>query len=370
MIKYLFPLALLATVACSKQEPEAAQATREPEQRVLSVDESVIASGRITVVVAAEQPVGGFVIATGQIEAPPDGAAAVTSPITARVKEIAVRRGDHVKKGDKLAVLDAGEVARVRADLARARARRVHAERVLSQEQQLMAERATSERALSDAKSEVETARADEQAASALLRNYGAAGGAALLLRAPIDGTVVAVNGVVGAPVEATAPLFRIVDTSRLLARADVTESEADLVAEGARATLSVAGKPLACEARVESHAPHVDDKTRTVPFRIRLGAKCGEFHAGAFVDVAIERTATGHRKLISLPRDAVVSVDEVPMVFVAAEGIGRFEPRSVRVAEYAGPRVFLEDGVKVGERVVEHGALLLKGELMRSRLE
>ena len=47
-------------------------------------------------------------------------------------------------------------------------------------------------------------------------------------------------------------------------------------------------------------------------------------------------------------------------MVFVAVEGVGRFEARSVRVAEYAGPRVFLDDGVQVGERVVERGALLL----------
>lgn len=56
-------------------------------------------------------------------------------------------------------------------------------------------------------------------------------------------------------------------------------------------------------------------------------------------------------------------------MVFVAVER-GEFEPRSVRVAEWAGPRVFLEDGVNEGESVVERGALLLKGELMRSRLE
>jgi cobalt-zinc-cadmium efflux system membrane fusion protein len=370
MTKSLLPLVVLLLVACSKQEPEAVQATSEPEKRVIVVDESVIVSGRIAVIPAEKRPVGGFVVATGQIEAPPDGAAAVTSPITARVREIAVRRGDHVKKGDKLAVLDAGEIARVRADLARAKARRVHSERVLLQEQKLMAEKATSERALSDAKSEVDTARADEQAAGALLRSYGAAGGAALVLRAPIDGTIVAVNGVVGAPVEATAPLFRLVDTGRLMARADVAENDADLVSEGASATLSVAGKPLACEAKVESHAPHVDDKTRTVPFRIRLGANCGELHAGAFVDVAIERASAGDKQLISLPRDAVVSVDEVPMVFVAVEGVGRFEARSVRVAEYAGPRVFLDDGVQVGERVVERGALLLKGELMRSRLE
>lgn len=369
MTKLLLLLSLLALLSCSKREPESAEVASEPKKRSIGVDQALLDTGRISVIRAERRAVSGFIVATGQVEPPPDGAAAVTSPIAARVKEIAVRRGDAVKKGDKLAVLDAGEVARVRAELARARSRRVHAERVLAQEEKLSAEKATSERALSDARSALEAARADERGAAALLSSFGAAGGAQLVLKAPIDGTVVAVDGVVGAPVEATAPLFRLVDTKRLLVRADVPENDADLVPQGARATLSIGGKELACEARVESPSPHVDAATRTVPFRISLGEKCGDFRAGAFVDVAIERASQDGKRLVSLPRDAVVSVDDVPMVFVAVKS-GEFEPRSVRVAEWAGPRVFLEDGVNEGESVVERGALLLKGELMRSRLE
>ncbi|MBK7582532.1 MAG: efflux RND transporter periplasmic adaptor subunit [Myxococcales bacterium] len=369
MRKELLLLAFACLTACSKKEPEGAQVTSEPKKHVIIVDTALIDSGRIRVVRAERRAVGGLIIATGQIEPPPDAAAAITSPITARVKEISVRRGDRVKKGDKLAVLDAGEVARVRADLARAKARRVHAERVLAQEEKLSAEKATSERALSDARSALDTARADERAASALLTSFGASGGAQLVLKAPIDGTVVAVDGVVGAPVEATAPLFRLVDTKRLVARADVAESDAHLVPVGASAAISRGDKRIGCEATVESHSPHVDPATRTVPFRVRLGEKCGDFNSGAFVDIAIERAADGGKMLISLPRDAVVSVDEVPIVFIAGKP-GEFEPRSVRVAEYTGPRVFLEQGVNEGESVAERGALLLKGELMRSRLE
>ncbi|MBI3200674.1 MAG: efflux RND transporter periplasmic adaptor subunit [Myxococcales bacterium] len=367
---HLYGLALLIAAGCTeKAQPEAAPTADQSKPRVITVDPGLVAAGRIGVTRAELRPVSGYVVATGQVEAPPDSAAAVTSPITARVREIVVRRGDAVKKGDRLAVLDAGEIARVRADHARAKSRRIHAERVLAQEEKLDAEKATSARAVSDAKSAVDVARADERAAASLLSSFGAAGGAQLVLKAPIDGVVVAVDGVVGAPVEVTTPLFRLVDTTRLQIRADVPENDADHVPEGASATLSIGGKPIACAAKVESHAPNVDATTRTVPFRIRLGEKCGDFHAGAFVDVAIERAADGGRKLVSLSRDSVVSVDEVPMVFVAGAP-GEFEPRSVRVAEWAGPRVFLENGVRDGESVVDRGALLLKGELMRSRLE
>jgi len=369
-MKALVPWVVLALVGCSKAEPETSTAKPESKKKVVTIDAALAASGRVGTVRAEKKPRGGVVVATGQVEAPPDGAAAITSPIAARVKEIRARRGDAVKKGDTLAVLDAGEVARVRGELARAKARRVHAERVLAQEEKLVLEKATSERAVSDAKSALETARADERAAQGLLSSYGAGTGAALVLRAPITGTVVSVDGVLGAPVEASAPLFRIVDEKRLVARADVPESEADSVPEGAPATVSVRGRPHDCKASVESHAPRVDEATRTVPFRVRLGTDCGDFHDGAFVDITIERKTKDEKSLVVLPRDAVVSVDEVPMVFVGTPREGEFEPRNVRVAEYAGARVFLEEGVNEGESVVVAGSLLLKGELMRSRLE
>ena len=359
---------VLALTACSRGEPapEANAPAAEPT-RVVRVDSSLITSGRIATDKAALRPVRDVLMATGQVEAPPDAMAEVTSPITARIKSLSVRRGDVVKKGDTLAVLEAGEVARVASDLARARARRVHAERVLAQEKALIAEKATSERALSDAQSAVSTAKADESAARTLLSSYGAAHGARLVLKAPIAGSVVMVDGAVGAPVEATAAMFRVVDTTRLEVRADVAEADASAVREGVSATLTPATGGGACSGVVGAHAPSVNPSTRTVPFRIKPG-ECPELIEGAFVDVAIERDGADDKKLVSVPRDAVVSVDDVPTVFVK-EGDG-FRAHAVRVARYAGPRVYLDDGVKPDATVVIRGALLLKGELLRAELE
>jgi multidrug efflux pump subunit AcrA (membrane-fusion protein) len=170
--------------------------------------------------------------------------------------------------------------------------------------------------------------------------------------------------------VEATTPLFRIVDTRRLRVRADVAESDADEVPAGALATITSTSGSTRCAGRVEAHAPAVDARTRTVPFRVSLEAACGELHEGAYVDVSIERRAAPGRKLWVVPRDAVVSIDDATLVFVAGNESNAFEPRLVRVSEYGGPVVYLEDGVREGERVVSKGALLLKGEFIRARLE
>ena len=239
-----------------------------------------------------------------------------------------------------------------------------------AQEEQLLETNATSERAVSDAKSVLDGAKADEKAAQTLLSNYGAARGSQLVLSSPIDGVVVLVNGVVGAPVEATQALIRVVDTTRLHVRADVAENDADQIALGARATIQGSLKGTSCAGSVETHAPEVNARTRTVPFRVVLSKDCGNFHEGGFVDVSIERKTTTERKLVAVPRNAVVSIDEVPVVFVPTGKADEFKPKTVRVSEYGGPVVFLEDGVREGDEIVDKGALLLKGELMRSRLE
>jgi hypothetical protein len=97
----------------------------------------------------------------------------------------------------------------------------------------------------------------------------------------------------------------------------------------------------------------------------------------GAYVDVTLQRSADGTRPRAAVPRAAVVEIDGVPVVFVDAAPHARtgapkaeFFMRTVRVHSYAGDVVFIEDGVRSGERVVSRGAILLKGERMRSALE
>jgi hypothetical protein len=103
----------------------------------------------------------------------------------------------------------------------------------------------------------------------------------------------------------------------------------------------------------------------------VRLSPGCGEFHEGAFVDVAIERSPSNGKPLIALPRAALISINEVPVVFVqSGEKAGTFVMRPVRGVTYLGPLVFVDDGVDEGELVVERGAILLKGELMRAELQ
>jgi membrane fusion protein, heavy metal efflux system len=366
-----FAVVALTLAACTaKPEAGAGGVEAKAVATSITVSPALLEESRVHVVRAERRASQDLLLASGEIVAEPDGAAEVTAAVTARIVSISVHAGDVVKKGDPLVVLEAGEVARVASDLERARVRVTSAQRVQAQEEDLMARGATSTRELSEAKSALDQANADARAAAELLKSYGARGDRQVVLRAPLSGTIVRVTGVIGAPVNPMTPLFRIVDTSRLVARAEVPESDADVVPVGARATVASLSKATSCAATVESHAPVVNVATRTVPFLIRMGSACGEFHEGAFVDVAIERASTGAKTRIGLPRDAVISVNEVPVVFVQAEKPGSFLARPVQGVTFLGPLVFIDSGVTEGELVVDRGAILLKGELLRAELE
>lgn len=73
---------------------------------------------------------------------------------------------------------------------------------------------------------------------------------------------------------------------------------------------------------------------------------------------------------LVALPRSAVIELDGVPVAFVATEKPGQFRVVPLTVARHSETTTWAEQGLAGGERVASRGALLLKGEWMKSRLE
>lgn len=371
----LLAATLVASACSSKQAADQAthgapSATPNPVARLVSVSSDLVGNGRIVLAPAALAAPGEDLTVTGEITAPPDGAAEVGAPIAGIVREILAKEGDRIVKNQRLAVLEAAEVARTVAELGRAEARRTRAQRVLEQEEELMRGNATSERNLADARSELAAAQAEARGARALLSTFGASTGGRIVVKSPIGGTVVARTVVLGKPVDSGARLFRIVNGETLLVRADVPENDAADIHEGTEATLVWAARNESCKGVVASRAPSVDPATRTVPFRVHPNPGCPDLVEGGFVDVTIPRPASGGQQLVAVPRDALVEMDAVPVVFVAATRPGEFRAAAVRVARLTSTTVYLEEGVRPGDSVVVKGAILLKGELMRAALE
>jgi multidrug efflux pump subunit AcrA (membrane-fusion protein) len=105
---------------------------------------------------------------------------------------------------------------------------------------------------------------------------------------------------------------------------------------------------------------------------RIVPDAPCALLVPGAYIDAAFTSAALGVESVpvLSLPRDAVIDVRGAQTVFVAESKSGTFAAHVVRVGHTTTEDVAIDDGIAEGDRVVVVGAVLLKGELLRSELE
>jgi len=377
-------------VACEKSqeasasEPEKAS-TAAPETRIVKLAPELLTQGRVVLSKAEKRGLSDELVVTGQVIAPPHGKAEIGALLNARIRKIMVEEGAVVKKGQVLATLVAPDAARISGDLAAARARRARAETVLAQEQRLAEQKATSERAVSDAQSDAASARADEHAATVMLSSYNVSG-AELTLRAPLDGIVAASNALLGAQVDPDTILFRIVDPKQLAVRADVPESMAERIPIGTLTRFQLPAKGSQCEAEVVATTRSVDPIKRTVGFRLRPTGVCEGLLEGGFADVTIPLktqeltgTASGTSPasnppsdagLVTIPRSAIVELDGVPTTFVALPEPGQFRMTPLTVRRHTETQSLVELGLSGNELVVSKGALLLKGEWMKSRLQ
>jgi membrane fusion protein, heavy metal efflux system len=369
---------VLLMAACGRQpQPAPSNRSRPVAPRVLRVDAALLAEERIkTVVVERRLPMSELKL-PGEVRSSLN-AAEVGALVSGRLSSILAVEGACVERGQVLAWLDAPEIARATADLLRARARATAAEHKLGRQIELDAKQATSRDAIDEAQAEAAVARADVAAARTLLRSLGgsvpspddaSAGsfGSRIALRAPVSGVVVRRDAVIGSAVTPERTLFWLNGNASPMVLAYVPEGSQAPV-EGARARLQNRGSALECDATVRGQLGVVDPVTRSAALRLEADAGCTELAPGSYLDVTFSRPAGATPGLV-VPRAAIVDVHSVSVAFVTSSTPSQFDVRTVRVLDPPGPELLVESGLKEGERVVQQGALLLKGELLKAEL-
>ena len=371
--------------ACRDEEPLASAAQPEPsasaEQgpRTLRVDPELVKTERIKTEAVVKRGLADEVMVSAAVLTSVEGEARLGALVSGRIARVLVREGERVKKGQVLAWIDAPDAARMQGEFVRARVRVWRAEKQWERESALWKDQATSARALEDAEGELRAARAEESAARSMLATSripapsdGAKSGAARIgVTSPIDGVVAARTAVVGDHVSPDDSLFEIIDPARVLVRADVPEVMARRVEAGAAALVRPIGSNEGCRGVVKSKLERIDEAKRTMGVMIELQEGCPGMSAGGFADATLRLTPSGSQQVLVVPREALVDLDGVPMLFVerAPHGTGLFEVRIVRTGLSDGAHVVVEEGLREGERVATVGAFLLKGEHMKAEL-
>ena len=315
----------------------------------------------------------------GRVDTPPGGQAEVSAPITGRLVATGAglpHPGQVVKRGQVLALLSpapASPEGAASAELAvtEAQARLSAARLARKRAEQLFRDDAIPQRALEDARRELEVATEALSAARRAAGLYAAVGSGgrkgAWQLRAPIDGVLVAVHARPGAAVSPGTRLFRIVDDRELWIVARVPEQDASHLRTDRRAAFQIAGDSTWQPIEVAGDNPSaslvtvgraVDPHARTVDVIYALHAAPTSLRVDGLVRVSLPvgKPFAG----IVVPKSAVIDREGRSVLYVQIDG-EHFEERTVRTGPEADARIAIASGLRAGERIVTQGAHLVR---------
>lgn len=303
---------------------------------------------------------GSVLIAPGRIAFRDGSRASIGSPVEGRIVEMHVSAGGLVRRGEPLVTLSSPAAAAQRAELQRLRAAHRAARDAAARQTQMMAsgvgvpaEKLASESHLA----EVEAELASAKRAVAFL---GDGEGETVIVRSPIDGTVIELGTTVGASVTpGNGPLLEVGDPDAVWLVADVFERDLGLIEEGAPALVETAASPEPIRGRVARVGAAMRSGLRAAPVYIEFEDATTRLRAGTYARVTIDSNSPAG---VLLPSAAVLIQNGIrPVVFVESEE-RTFAPRPVRIGHSIDQKVNILSGLEPGERVVVRGALLLDG--------
>lgn len=384
-------LALLS--ACGKPSaPKAEAHDEEKEEHVEGHAEEVVnlnpeqmkSAGIVTVQVESRKEIG-LLGATAQIEPAADRQAKVGARVPGRVVSLGARVGDRVAKGAVLAVIDSPELGRAKADYVSAIALERVAEGTMSREKALFEKRISAEKDWRDAEAAAVRARAEREAAENQLHALGVGDedlaavrreghySSTLGITSPLAGIVTEASATIGQSVDASAPLFTVMDLREVWIAVDVFERDIEKVERGQKVRVGVTAFPdRKLEGTVQSVAATLDPASRTVKVRVTLPNPDGLLKPGMFATVVISGSASGSDKAadgaILVPTTALQREGNRSIVFVV-KAPGQFAAREVKAGHEADGMVHIEQGLKPGETVVTSGSFVLKSEQAKSEM-
>jgi len=367
----VLPSALLCLAAACRRSPTEPPALQPPANQVWLPAEQA-ASLRFAVI--RTEDVQDSLRVGGKVTFDDLRVSHVFSPVTGRVAKVLAGPGDRVKKGAPLAVISSPDIGSAWSDVVKARAALDASQREFQRQKELYEAHAGPLRDLEGAESTYKQAKAELERAEAkarLLHTDGELGAEDFVLRAPIDGEVVARSVNPGVELQGTfgggtaVELFTVGELDQVIVLGDLHEQDMSTVKAGAEVEVRVVSSPdMPFHGKVDWVSTALDPATHTAKIRIRVANPDRVLKAEMYATVTIPLTLPPS---VALPRSALLHLGDQTVVFVALgespDRRLRFERRRVQVNEdVTGPLYPVISGLSAGETVVVEGALLLSG--------
>jgi cobalt-zinc-cadmium efflux system membrane fusion protein len=314
----------------------------------------------ITVQVIAPAESSGVITAPGRVDFRAKAISTAGTVVAGRVSDIHVQIGDRVKAGAPLVTLISVEAAQMRSDYNRAKAELARAEDRYRRQREMQRTGVGLEVERMEAETQRDEARSDFQRSRDALRLLGDGVAEEVIVRAPMDSTVLRSYAPVGATVQPGSALFDLGEPSALWIVADVFERDLLLVEKGARAEVEIASLAQPVKGHVVAESAAIQAESRRASVFIEPDDPKLPLRPGMYARAAIQSSAP---RRIVLPSSAVLIKDGRQTIVYVEVGAGLFEPRNVLVGQAREGMTPVLDGLAGGERVVTSGGLLLDAE-------
>jgi HlyD family secretion protein len=392
----LIAACLLITSGCAKKDEEAESLSAVPVQvtpvRQASIRHIVTADGVLY----------------------PLDQASVMPKVSAPVEKFLVNRGDHVRQGQLLVVLESSDLAgaaaeskgqldqaeanyrltsgaslpeeliKSRGEVQAARQAMDAAQKLLRNREQLFKEGAIARKLVDDAQVAYVQANGQFQTAQEHLKTLEGVGregqikGAAAQVdaakgryqataaqlgysqvRSPIDGVIADRPLYAGEMASAGAPLLTVVDISRVVARVNVPLDQAGFIAVGQPATVALSDGSLETSGRVTVVSPAADPGSTTAQVWVQAENPGERLKPGRAVRVAI--IAATLPKAIVVPVAALLPSSEGGVVVMSVGSDSVAHQKAVKTGVRDADAVEILEGVSPGEQVVVVGGVGLE---------
>lgn len=312
----------------------------------------------------------------GKVRAHPDKVALVTSRVAGKAVGVHVKLGDPVRKGQDLADIQSVELEKVELELIQAENKLILAKTEFVRLKTLVEKGIAAKKELNAAENQYNAVLNE---IDGLVRQLVLLGlkeedvkkvrrekiVTTLHLRAPIAGTIVERDVVLGQTVEPNANLFRILDSSTMIVEGEAFEDILGLLKKGQTVRVTVAAYPEEFfSGKIVFIHPTVEPEKRTVHFWVEVDNSREMLKEGFFARLIV--VVSEGKNVLTVPTAALMSEKGEDFVFV--EKNGGFVRADVSVGTRTERYVEVKRGVKPGDRIITDGKQQVYAKYLSAR--
>jgi len=297
------------------------------------------------------------------VEADPARMINILPPVAGKIVELRVKLGDHVMKGQPLAVIDSGDLAQAYADDDKAQEEVKRTSRILERARGLNKTGAGAIKDLQQAETDYEEARSELIRAEARLKQIGVKAGKGgesrlLTLSAPTTGSVTALMCSPGAFAnDTTAPLMTIANLDSVWVTANVPESDLAYVAKGQAVDVTFPAYPgETLHGSVAFLSDVIESDTRRCKVRMVFQNREAKLKPNMFANASF---SVPQRSAVFVPNSSLLMNNDSTVVFIEVEP-WTFVRRPVVPGYGEGDGARIPQGLSPGDRIIVKGGVLL----------